>query len=117
VLGQWEGEPDVLPYLVPQEHGLRTGVRWMELRDPVSGEAIRITADGDPLAMSVLRHTDDELASARHAADLAPGNEFIVHVDAAHRGVGTASCGPDVLERYRIAPGRYEWSFTVSSVR
>jgi len=117
VLGTWEGEPDVLPYLVPQEHGLRTGVRWMDLRDPATGEAIRIAADGAPLAMSVLRHTDDELAAARHAADLAGAEAFIVHVDAAHRGVGTASCGPDVLERYRIAPGRYEWSFTVSSVR
>ena len=117
VLGRWEGEPDVLPYLVPQEHGLRTGVRWMELRDPGTGEAIRVSADGDPLAMSVLRHGDDELSSARHAADLVSGGELTVHVDAAHRGVGTASCGPDVLERYRIAPGRYEWSFTVSSVR
>lgn len=117
VLGVWEGEPDRLPYLVPQEHGLRTGVRWLELRDPETGEALRITSDGEPLAMSVLRHSDAELSAARHAEDLAPSGMFTVHVDAAHRGVGTASCGPDVLERYRIAAGRYEWSFTVSSVR
>ena len=51
VLGTWEGEPDVLPYLVPQEHGLRTEVRWMELRDPATGETVRIAADGDPMAM------------------------------------------------------------------
>lgn len=117
VLGTWEGEPDHLPYLVPQEHGLRTGVRWLELRDPAVGEALRFTATGAPLAMSVLRYTDDALTAARHAADLAPAPAFIVHVDVAHRGVGTASCGPDVRERWRIAPGRYEWSFTVSSVR
>ena len=85
-------------------------------------EKANTTAKQEPMvrwmaAMSVLRHTDEELTSARHAADLATGGDLVVHVDAAHRGVGTASCGPDVLERYRIPSGRYEWSFTVSSVR
>ena len=31
LLGIWEGEPDECPYLVPQEHGLRTDCRWFEL--------------------------------------------------------------------------------------
>jgi beta-galactosidase len=32
----------------------------------------------------------------------------------AHRGLGTASCGPDVLPQYRIEPGRYQFAYRVS---
>ncbi len=31
--------------------------------------------------------------------------ETIVHLDAAHRGLGTASCGPDTLPEYRLGTG------------
>ncbi|WP_414712493.1 hypothetical protein, partial [Sphaerochaeta sp. UBA5836] len=31
------------------------------------------------------------------------------------RGVGTATCGPDTLERYRVRSGVYRLSFTISS--
>ena len=36
---------------------------------------------------------------------------LVVHVDVAHRGLGTASCGPDVLDRYRIRPDTYRFSY------
>jgi len=36
----------------------------------------------------------------------------VVTLDVAHRGVGTASCGPDTLAKYRIKPGVYKWSWT-----
>jgi beta-galactosidase len=32
----------------------------------------------------------------------------------AHRGLGTASCGPDVLDRYRVLPGEYRFSYRLS---
>ncbi|MFM8694646.1 MAG: hypothetical protein ACKOCY_08550 [Actinomycetota bacterium] len=34
-------------------------------------------------------------------------------MDGAHRGVGTASCGPDTLAKYLIKPGTYKWSWSV----
>ena len=37
-----------------------------------------------------------------------------VCLDVAHRGLGTASCGPDVLPQYRIAAGRHEFAYRVS---
>jgi len=37
----------------------------------------------------------------------------VVHLDAAHRGLGTASCGPDTLPEYWLAPGTYRWSYTL----
>ena len=46
-----------------------------------------------------------DLAAATHDVDLVPCPETIVHLDAAHRGLGTASCGPDTLPEYLLAPG------------
>ena len=42
-----------------------------------------------------------------------PVAETIVHLDAAHRGLGTASCGPDTLPEYRLGPGTYRWAWTL----
>ena len=36
----------------------------------------------------------------RTTSSCGPRPETIVHIDAAHRGLGTASCGPDTLEPY-----------------
>ena len=49
------------------------------------------------------------VAKAKHNAGHG-GNAFSIieeHLDAAQRGVGTATCGPDTLERYRLRPGVY----------
>ena len=47
------------------------------------------------------------MTAAVHLSDLKPDGVLHVYCDAFQRGVGTATCGPDALEEYRIAPGRY----------
>ena len=34
-------------------------------------------------------------------------------VDAAHRGLGTASCGPDTFASYLVPAGVHRWSWTL----
>ncbi len=114
MLAIWDQEIDDLPYLVPQEFGLRTDCRWLELFDADSGRTLRIDADGSPLHMSVTRHTPAELFAAESASDLRGRNDVVVCLDVVHRGLGTASCGPDVLPAHRIEPGRYEFAYRLS---
>ena len=52
-----------------------------------------------------------DLAEATTETELLPRDEVVVHVDVAHRGLGTASCGPDVLDRYRVRPGTFEFAY------
>ncbi len=117
-LAVWEGEPDESPYLVPQEFGLRTDCRWVELVDPARGEGGQIVRVDvlQPLALhaSATHHTVADLFAARTSPELVRRRELIVHLDVAHRGVGTASCGPDVLPEYRLTPGRYEFAYRLS---
>ena len=114
VLGVWEQPPDESPYLVPQEHGLRTDCRWLELIDERSGRLIRIDiVRPTTMHVSVRRHTADDLYRATTHTDLPPSTAVVVNLDAAHRGLGTASCGPDVLDRYRIGTGMFELAYRV----
>jgi beta-galactosidase len=114
MLAVWESTIDELPYLVPQEFGLRTECRWLELIDTSSGERVRFDGFAAPLHCSVTRYEDEELYRAETAIDAVPADHVVVHLDVAHRGLGTASCGPDVLPPYRLGPGRYDLAYRVS---
>jgi beta-galactosidase len=112
VLDVWESGVDAPPYLVPQEFGLRTDCRWFEFIDSSDGSVLRLDVL-DPIAMhvSATRFTVEDLYAAGHETDLRPRRSLVVHADVVHRGVGTGSCGPDVLDRYRIGPGTYRFSY------
>ena len=127
-LGPWETEPDRLagatlgtwtdtvsgrttPYLMPQDSGLICGMRWLQLEERVTIVAL----DPGHLYASVSHHSAHDLHAALDRTELTARPETIVHLDVAHRGVGTLSCGPDVLPEYRVGPGAYHWSWAIAS--
>ena len=114
VLGIWEADPDEQPYLVPQEFGLRTDCRWIEFVDPETGDELRIETLGAPFHASATHHTAEALFAAADATTLERSPGLVVHLDAAHRGLGTASCGPDVRPAYRVGAGSYRLAYAVS---
>jgi beta-galactosidase len=101
------------PYVHPQESGGRYGVRWFALTgDSGSGSGVTVHLDV-PRQVALTHLTVADLAAARHHDELTARPYVSVHLDAAHRGVGTASCGPDSLPPYRVGAGRYHWSWTL----
>jgi beta-galactosidase len=115
-------------YVVPQEHGHRTGVRWLALSGTGSSAARRTgllvvadpsTGDGT-IGAAVRRHRDAELWSCTHTDELARLEAVrqpatFLSLDVAQRGLGTGSCGPDTLDGYRIAAGRHVLSVWFAS--
>jgi beta-galactosidase len=101
------------PYIRPQENGGRADVRWIRLAD-AGGRGIRITFDR-PRQVSATHFRAADLAAATHDVELVPRPETVVHFDAAHRGLGTASCGPDTLPEYRHGPGVYTWAWLLET--
>ena len=103
-----------IPYVRPQENGGHVGVRWFELTNS-AGNGLRFRM-GKPAQVSVTPNRDSELADATHDVYVKPSGNTVVHIDAAHRGVGTASCGPDTLDKYLIKTGLHTWEWTVTSI-
>jgi len=114
MVGVYEGKPDELPYLVPQEFGLRTDCRWMEFIDESTGDVLRIDADKCRLHISAVHHTTADLFKANDCKELVKRKQLTVHLDLAHRGLGTASCGPDTLNKYHITHGEYEMTYVLT---
>ncbi|MGW4513170.1 glycoside hydrolase family 2 TIM barrel-domain containing protein [Streptomyces sp. NPDC004393] len=126
--GPWESYPDraagapvghhsapvdelFTPYLRPQESGGRHCVRHFTLWAPdATGLSVRLD---EPRQISVTRHRAEDLTAAGHHDELVARPGCVVHIDAAHRGLGTASCGPDTSASYLIPPGVHHWSWTL----
>jgi beta-galactosidase len=115
-IGRWRTSVTdaAVPYVRPQENGGHADVRWLELRGD-DGHGLRIALD-DPAQVSATHFRAEDLAAATHDVELTPRRETVVHLDAAHRGLGTASCGPDTLPEYLVGPATYEWSWTLTPV-
>ena len=96
------------PYIVPQEHGCRTGVRWFALNNGRTGVLVR---GSKPLQVTASHYTAADLYGASHTYQLEPRDETILHVDLQQRGLGTGSCGPDTLDKYRLLDDRYDFSY------
>ncbi|HEY8965518.1 MAG TPA: glycoside hydrolase family 2 TIM barrel-domain containing protein, partial [Candidatus Methylacidiphilales bacterium] len=104
-----------VPYVMPQEHGGHADVRRLAVGDGKSGLAVE-AAPGGPLEFSASHFTAADLFAARHTYDLVPRAETILSLDFFQRGLGTASCGPDALDRYRLKPGRHAWNYVLRGV-
>lgn len=117
VVGRWRSTVagQYVPYAFPQEHGHHTGLRWLALREsegtPRAG--LLVVADGDGvLGFSARHHSDADLFAATHTDELPhDGALTYLSIDAGQRGLGTGSCGPDALDRYRLAPRRHRIGF------
>lgn len=113
IVGRWRSTiaDQYVPYAFPQEHGHHTGLRWLALTDPTHRLGLLVIAD-EPgaLGWSVRHHDDAELFAATHVDGLTPlvsPQQTVLALDAVQRGLGTASCGPDTLERYRTRAGTH----------
>ena len=90
-------------YLRPQSMGNRMDLRKLALADD-KGNTIYVETEGN-VAFSTLYWTDQELKAKSHNWELTIDDEpakrtIYAHFDCAQRGVGSGSCGPDVLSKY-----------------
>ena len=108
---------DYVPYIMPQEYGNKTGVRWLTLLGSGDRPGLRVEAEHTGLEASVSHFTTRDLELALHTDELAPRPEVYLHLDHLQRGLGTASCGPDTAETFRIRPGRHVSRQLLSAVR
>jgi beta-galactosidase len=85
-------------YTTIQSCGNRCDVRWGLLKD--KSEFGLLVVPERPMSMTALHYTEMDLKYANHYKDLKARAETIFYLDAAHLGLGNASCGPRPMKRY-----------------
>lgn len=110
-----------VPYTRPQENGYKTDIRWMTL---TNNDGIGIRIDGQqPICVSALNNWPEDFDPGlskkyRHINDITPGNEVVLCVDLAQRGVGgDNSWGAYPHEPYLLKAKEYHYGFTITPTK
>jgi beta-galactosidase len=99
-------EKDFHYYIVPQATGNHTDTRWVTFND----NTVTVTSDAI-FDFSATPYADANIDAAKHINELVDDGMITIHLDAAHTGVGTATCGPDILPKYLLKVEPYQFSF------
>ncbi|MBS4178854.1 DUF4981 domain-containing protein [Bacillus sp. FJAT-49731] len=99
--GIWSKTVDEMytTYAVPQENGNRSDVRWAKVTDK---SGVGLLTEGENFNFSVHHFTTENIETARHPYDLVKQDYIVFNVDHKQQGLGSASCGPGVLEQYQL---------------
>lgn len=118
LVGRYETTVDQMlsEYVKPQSMGNREGLRELKLTDE-QGKGFCIQTEGT-VSFSALRYTDADLMNAQHMWELVPRSYIVLHLDAALRGVGNASCGQnvDTLPKYRVPKKKLNYRLRISAL-
>lgn len=110
--GRYSSTVDAMfePYIRPQENGSRYGTEWALVSNE-QGMGLRFASNA-PFSFNASHYTPGDLTKAAHDYELVRREQTIVILDYAMSGVGSNSCGPELMEPYRfpMKPFRFELS-------
>ncbi|HEU4332204.1 MAG TPA: glycoside hydrolase family 2 TIM barrel-domain containing protein [Lapillicoccus sp.] len=100
LVGRYQRSIDDLqtPYLVPEENGNHVDTRWLR----VLGDGLPSLAVRGGFDFTARRWTTEDLEHARRPTDLRDSGRVWLNIDHGQQGLGSASCGPALPERYRV---------------
>ena len=86
-------------YIRPQENGSHCDCDYVVL----DGEERKLTVLGtSPFSFNASVYTQEELTQKKHNYELLPCGSTVLNLDYAQNGIGSNSCGPRLLEKYRF---------------
>lgn len=106
---------EYVPYIKPQEHGNHTNVKYLLVCDD-DGLGLEFSSKV-PFECNASHYTSEELTRAQHSFELEPSGTTIVRIDYKVSGIGSNSCGPELIEKYRLKEKDFQYSFKVKPVK
>lgn len=94
-------------YIKPQENGSHFDCSWVMAE---GDEKCFCVAGGQPFSMNASVYTQEELTIKQHNFELVPSEFTVLCIDYAQSGVGSNSCGPQLLEKYRFDKKQFEFN-------
>ena len=102
-------------YIKPQENGSHWGCRTLRLN---SDAGLGFDVTGKPaFSFNASRYTQEELTQKGHNYELQPSGSCVLCIDHAQNGIGTNSCGPELLEAYRFDAESFAFEISITPIR
>lgn len=113
-IGIWEGkvENQYFDYIMPQENGNKTDVRWVE----IWSENNSVRFSGRPhIHFNIQNYSDASLNESKKSRVLKRGDKTYVHIDYKQIGLGgDDSWSPRVHKEYLLDGSEYSFSFILA---
>jgi beta-galactosidase/beta-glucuronidase len=113
-IGVYSGSVDeqYFPYILPQESGNKSDVRWAALTDEAGNGLLALGASD----VSVRHFTDEDLTAAQHMHEIPRREAIFLNLDHRQGGLGNGSCGPGVLPQYQLTPEEFRFQVRLRPV-
>jgi len=70
----------------------------------------------DSFSFNASHYTPEDLTEAMHPYELKRREETILHIDYRMSGLGSNSCGPELLPKYRLAENEFRFRIGIRPV-
>ena len=110
--GSWMGrfesnaQKEYVPYVKPQEHGSHYNTKYLKI-----GKYAFVSRQG--FSCNVSEYTSQELTEKAHGFELSKDEYTNVRIDYKVSGIGSASCGPELMDKYRMNDGHVHFAFSI----
>lgn len=99
-------------YIYPQENGSHYGTAYVKLAG--GGKSLLAYKEKGAFSFNASVYTQEELAEKKHNYELVESDSTVLCVDYKMSGVGSNSCGPELLEQYRLDENEFDFCFSIS---
>lgn len=102
------------PYVFPQENSSHWGCRFADVHT-VAGHGLLFTSDA-PFSFNASHFSPEQLTNTAHHYELKREPETTVIIDCRQSGIGSNSCGPALLQKYRFDEDEFECKVRIKPV-
>lgn len=102
-----DAESEYVNYPYPQEHGNHIRTKWLKM-----GCGLTFATDNE-FEFNVSEYTSQALTEATHTDELVKNGMTNVRIDYKVSGLGSNSCGPELLKKYRLEETDVDFEFYV----
>ncbi|MBP5650689.1 MAG: hypothetical protein J6X01_06400 [Bacteroidales bacterium] len=114
-VGHYEAPTDDLfhHYVRPQAAGNLMKTRYVSLLNDKHERLLSAKIEGRNCQFSIYPYEDVNIEQAKHTNELNKAGYYILNVDYAQAGLGTATCGPDIREKDLVTNPLLEFSLHI----
>ena len=102
-------------YVYPQENGSHVGTLYATVKS-VASHGLRFACDNS-FTFRASHVSTKQLTDARHDYELENSENTFVYIDYKQSGIGSNSCGPQLMEKWRLSEKEFTFTFTVKPTR
>lgn len=107
-LGIFEEDYDSYePFIKPQENNSHYNTEWIDL------PTLRVDALDAPLSFNASCFSQEQLTKVKHNHELEAEDRLILCIDGKMSGIGSGSCGPQLLEKYQTLDEQFTFDFAL----